>query len=59
MVQAAFTVLKDADPDDPVTAEQIREAIREAIEKEPNARRDQPGRRRGWPWWAGRSPVSG
>jgi hypothetical protein len=37
VIQAAFTVLKDADPDDPVTPEQIREAIREIIEKEPNA----------------------
>ena len=35
VVQATFTVLKDADSDDPVTAEQIREAIREAAEKEP------------------------
>lgn len=36
VVQATFTVLKDADSEDPVTAEQIREAIREAAEKEPN-----------------------
>lgn len=35
VVQAAFSVLKDSDPDDPVTAEQIREAIRETAEKEP------------------------
>lgn len=37
VVQATFTVLKDSDPDDPVTAERIREAIREAVEKEPTA----------------------
>ena len=37
VVQAAFTVLKDADADDPVTAEQIREAIREVVEKEPTS----------------------
>lgn len=37
VVQAAFTILKDADPDDPVTAEQIREAIREVVEKEPTS----------------------
>ena len=37
VVQAAFSVLKDSDPDDPVTAEQIRDAIRETIEKEPTA----------------------
>lgn len=37
VVQAAFTILKDADPDDPVTAEQIREAIVETSEKEPTA----------------------
>ena len=36
VVQAAFTVLKDSQPDDPVTAEQIRDAIHEVIEKEPN-----------------------
>ena len=36
VVQAAFTVLKDSRPDDPVTAEQIRQAIREVTEKEPN-----------------------
>ena len=35
MVQAAFTVLKDSEPEDPVTAEQIRDAIHEVIEKEP------------------------
>jgi len=35
VVQAAFSVLKDGDPDDPVTAEQIRAAIRETTEKEP------------------------
>lgn len=37
VVQATFTVLKGSDPDDPVTAEQIREAIREVVEKEPTA----------------------
>lgn len=35
VVQAAFSVLKDSDPDDPATAEQIRAAIRETTEKEP------------------------
>lgn len=34
VVQAAFSVLKDSNPDDPVTAEQIRDAIRETAEKE-------------------------
>ena len=37
VVRAAFTVLQDSDPSNPVTAEQIREAIREVTEKEPNA----------------------
>lgn len=37
VVQAAFSVLKDSDPEDPVTAEQIREAIRETAEKEPTS----------------------
>lgn len=36
VVQAAFSVLKDGEPDNPVTADQIREAIRETTEKEPN-----------------------
>ena len=36
VVQAAFTVLKDSDPQDAVTPEQNREAIREVIAKEPN-----------------------
>lgn len=35
VVQAAFSVLKGSDPDDPVTADQIRAAIRETTEKEP------------------------
>ncbi|MGI9123654.1 MAG: DUF3349 domain-containing protein [Mycobacterium sp.] len=35
VVQAAFSVLKDSDPDDPVTGDQIRDAIRETAEKEP------------------------
>ena len=35
VVQAAFSVLKDGDPDNPVSAEQIRDAIRETAEKEP------------------------
>ncbi len=30
-------MLKDSDPDNPVTADQIREAIREVVEKEPTA----------------------
>lgn len=33
VVQAAFSVLKGSDPDDPVSAEQIRDAIRETTEK--------------------------
>ena len=37
VVQAAFSVLRDSDPHDPVTADQIREAIRETAEKEPTA----------------------
>lgn len=37
VVHAAFSVLKGSDPDDPVTVEQIREAIRETAEKEPTA----------------------
>ena len=37
VVQATFTVLKDANPEDPVTAEQIRAAIRETAEKEPTS----------------------
>ena len=36
VIQAAFSVLKDSDPADAVTAEQIRDAIHEVIEKEPN-----------------------
>lgn len=35
VVQAAFSILKDSEPDNPVTADKIREAIRETIEKEP------------------------
>lgn len=35
VVQATFTVLKDSDPENPVTAEQIRAAIRDVVEKEP------------------------
>lgn len=37
VVAATFTLLKNGDPDDPVTAEQIREAIRKVVEKEPTA----------------------
>lgn len=37
VVQAAFSVLKNSDPDNPVTAEQIRAAILETTEKEPTA----------------------
>jgi len=36
VVAAAATVLKQSDGDTPVTAEQIREAIREVIAKDPN-----------------------
>jgi hypothetical protein len=35
VVQATFTILKDADSDDPVTAQQIHEAIVQTSEKEP------------------------
>lgn len=35
VVQAAFSVLKDSEPDNPVTADQIRGAIRDTTEKEP------------------------
>jgi hypothetical protein len=35
VVAAAFTILKDGDAESPVTADQIRAAIRETIEKEP------------------------
>lgn len=37
VVHAAFSLLKDSDPENPVTAEQIRAAIRETAEKEPTA----------------------
>lgn len=37
VVQAAFSVLKESEPDDPVTADQIREAIRQTTEKEPTS----------------------
>jgi len=37
LVQAAYSVLKGSDPEDPVTTDQIRDAIRETTEKEPNA----------------------
>ena len=36
VVKAASTVLKETDGDAPVTAEQIRDAIRQVIAKEPN-----------------------
>lgn len=36
VVQAAFGILKQADPASPVTDEQIREAVHEVIAKEPN-----------------------
>lgn len=36
VVQAAFGVLKQADPDSPVTDAQIRRAVHEVIAKEPN-----------------------
>ena len=35
VVQAAFSVLKDGDPDNPVSAEQIRDAVPATTEKEP------------------------
>lgn len=36
VVQAAQSILRDGDFGTPVTADQIRDAIREVIEKEPN-----------------------
>jgi hypothetical protein len=36
VVQAAQTILRETDYDTPVTADQIRQAIRGLIEKEPN-----------------------
>jgi hypothetical protein len=36
VVKAAATVLKDSDFDNPVTEVQIREAVRQVIEKDPN-----------------------
>lgn len=36
VVQAAQTILRETDFDTPVTADQIRQAIRAVIEKEPN-----------------------
>jgi hypothetical protein len=36
VVQAAQSILRDTDFDSPVTAEQIHDAVREVIEKEPN-----------------------
>lgn len=36
VVKAAATVLKDSDFDTPVTEEQVREAVRQVTEKEPN-----------------------
>ena len=36
VVKAAATVLKDSDFDTPVTEEQIREAVRQVIAKDPN-----------------------
>ncbi|MBS1695192.1 MAG: DUF3349 domain-containing protein [Actinobacteria bacterium] len=36
VMHAALTILKDGDADNPVTPEQIQQAIREVAEKEPN-----------------------
>ncbi|WP_167106547.1 DUF3349 domain-containing protein [Mycobacterium sp. DL592] len=36
VVQAASTILRHTDYDTPVTPEQLRQAIRDVIEKEPN-----------------------
>lgn len=36
VVQAAWSVLKQGHPDNPVTAEDIRRAVHAVIEKEPN-----------------------
>ena len=37
VVQAAYGVLTQADPDSPVTGDQIRKAVHEVIAKEPNS----------------------
>lgn len=37
VVQAAWTILKESNPDSPVTADRIRQAVREVIAKEPNS----------------------
>lgn len=36
VVQAAWSVLKQSHPDNPVTVEEIRQAVHAVIEKEPN-----------------------
>ncbi len=36
VVQAAQSILRETDFDSPVTGDQIREAVRQVIEKEPN-----------------------
>ena len=36
VVQAAWTVLKEAHPENPVTDDRIRQALRDVIAKEPN-----------------------
>ncbi len=37
VVRATWYILKESDPDSPVTARQIREAVRAVIAKEPNS----------------------
>jgi len=58
VVKAASTILKDSDFDSPVTEGQIRDAIRQVIEKEPNPEEMQQVAARlasvGWPLDNGR-----
>ena len=53
VVKAARTIVRQTDVDTPVSEEQIRAAIHEVIEKEPNRRRFTRSRP-GWPRWDGR-----
>ena len=58
VVKAASTVLKHGDFDTPVTEDQIRDAIRQVTEKEPNPEEIQQVASRlasvGWPLYNGR-----
>ena len=53
VVKAAQTVLKQSDGDTPVTEQQIRDAVRQVIEKDPNPEEINQGAGRlasvGWP----------